>query len=743
MIFHRGETYWTAAASWVASLMLATVAHAATVNLVEDGRANAVIVIPSDAGDTAPLEKHPLFIEFGLMHSDARTAAELLARYVRESTGAALPIVTDDQLVPETNAIHVGPTGLAQSRLSDVEALDDDGFLIAVPDASNVILLGKTPIGAEFAVCDFLERELGVRWLFEGDLGEHVPVRQNLSVAGPDRVSQPTFKSRFFYIRGADGYIQGMTPWARRNRVHSRIEFHHNISKLVPVSWTKSHPAFFPLIDGERRLPKRMNQDDWHLCYAADGVAHEVAELIRRNLEKYPQYGSISLGVSDGGEDAYCHCIDCLAVRRGVGLNSLDYDHYSDQYYQWCNDVLNRVTVSHPEKLFGCLAYREVVDPPSFAVHDNLVPYLTYELLQWAVPERREAWKRQVRAWSSKAKHFGHYEYMFGEKHMLVPRIYLHALADYCRFAADQGAIGFYAETTGMNVRTMWYAGPQPYILLRLLWNPDADVDALLADWCAAAVGSNAAPYLEQYFRYWEHVWTQRVPQTDWFGKTSQLYLKFNSDEYLAAMRPEDLSICDAYLAAAVEHADAGKPRQRAEMFLAEFRKRRAERLDYQIDVWDAQRYVDIRAADAPVFQYAFTDGMKGWAPVSSNDTAKPVHDPALGAVRLTDNSTLGGPTIELAPDSAYVVSWNVKAVDVPPGARVTFIMQVGGDASYAVHRNLTSNALPGDWQSLRYAFRTQPGEKAAMFSTVLYVRGMKQGALLLKSISIAPFDAD
>jgi hypothetical protein len=729
------------------ALLCCIAAHAVAepppVCLVRDGQANAVIVIPSDLPDPPADEKHPLFIEFGLMRGDTRQSAELLAKYIQASAGATLPIVTDDHIPADTNAIHIGRTALARTRLADVAALDDDGFLIARPDASNVILLGATPLATEFAVCDFLEREIGVRWLFPGELGEHVPAHRNLCVAGPDRISQPTYISRIFYLRGRDGYVQGSSAWTRRNRAHSRIEFHHNISKLVPVSWGRSHPEFFPLLNGERYLPQRANQDDWHLCYAADGVAQAMADLLKRNIERYPQYGSISLGVSDGGADTYCQCADCLAARPANQLNSLGYHHYSDPYYRWINDVLDRVTAAHPNMLFGGLAYREVADPPSFQVHDNHVPYLTYELLQWAVPDRREAWRQQVLAWSDKAKRWGHYEYMFGEQYMLIPRIYPHAVADYLRFAAEHGAISFYAETTGMHAHTMSYAGPQAYIVLRLLWDPAADVDALLHDWCAAAVGPEAAPYLEAYFRHCERIWTQQVPQTAWFGSTAQTYLKFNSDEYLAGVRTADLDMLERLLVQTLETAPLqGIQRQRAEMFLADFQERRRERLDYQVAVWDLQKLVDTAEQGDAIYRATFDDGSSGWSAFSSNDTHVATHDVSNGTMRLVGDVSLVAPQIELEPDRAYVVSWRVDADAPYDDARITFVMEgmPSGEPDYKVQRNMRGIDLPDGPHTYQFAFRTQPSQAAKVkLRCAVMVRLMSEGELRLDDVSIAP----
>ncbi len=733
-----------------------------SVNLVDHGQAKAVIVIPDDT-TAQPAEKNwQLFLQEPLILSDARQSAQILSEYIQQCTGAQLSIVSESNRPANTNAIHVGRTTVAEKLLASVGTLDDDGFLIAVPDASNVILVGATEPATEFAVYDFLESELGVRWLFAGDLGEHVPSHESLSISGVQRISQPKFVSRFFRVEH-----EGGDTWTRRNRVHQRIAFHHNIEKVVPVrgekSWTAKHPEYFPLIENKRYLPERTNTSDWHLCYTADGVAQAMSDLVIDSLNQYPRYKSFSLGISDGGPETYCHCEPCLAARKDAGINAFGFNDYSNQYYQWCNDVVAGITAVKPDITVGCMAYREVAEAPDFDIHDRLVPHITYELVQWADAGRREQFKKIVEAWSDRAKQLGHYEYMFGELNITIPRLYAHSLADYLRYANDQGVIGFYAETTRMRANAMAYVGPQPYLLLRLLWNPDADVDLLINDWCASAVGVDAAPYLEKYYQRWEQIWTERIPKTMWFGIGSapRTYLKYNSDEYLQAVTTDDLDACEQLLVLAFENAPAQGPQHdRAAMFLADFRKHRAERLDYQVAVWDLQRQLATPATEqstgqstkqsiAPIYHQSFNHGFAGWAPASANDTVKAIADADSNTLRFTKDSSLESPMIELKPDQTYVVTFRVKANQVYKNTRLTFAMRAYPDTpagehgeqkepEYAIQRNMRGEDFTGQWQDLRYVFRTQPsaGSSVRLRCTVL-ARVMDYGNLELDEVSV------
>jgi hypothetical protein len=85
-----------------------------------------------------------------------------------------------------------------------------------------------------------------------------------------------------------------------------------------------------------------------------------------------------------------------------------------------------------------------------------------------------------------------------------------------------------------------WGEGPKPWIYLKLQWNPNQNVDALLDDWYRAAVGEKAAPKLREYYAIWEKFWTTTSVKSKWFTPAGQ-YLRFTTAEYLADIDPNDI----------------------------------------------------------------------------------------------------------------------------------------------------------------------------------------------------------
>ena len=144
--------------------------------LVQEREARAAILLAKDA----PKNLHQ--------------AAKQLVDYIERSTGAVVPVVHDPD-DNETDALIV----LGDHPRIDAGSTDDlvdDGFEIRFTNARTVAITSPTALGVEFGVYDFLERYVGVRWLFPGELGEHVPEHDVLSIPLEEVRSEPAFLGR-------------------------------------------------------------------------------------------------------------------------------------------------------------------------------------------------------------------------------------------------------------------------------------------------------------------------------------------------------------------------------------------------------------------------------------------------------------------------------------------------------------------------------------------------------------------
>lgn len=537
----------------IAMLACCGACRAQTLTLVEQGQPKAHVVLSRNA--PAQLEE----------------AAQTLVRCIREASGATLPILHDDDpTARQGTRIEIGETALSNARANLPRDFDEDGFVITA-QGNAITILGPTPWGTEFGVYDFLERYVGVRWLLPGPVGEDIPSAKTIRVPLGTVRQEPVFFSRL--LSGLRGPVQ--QTWARRNRMHGRVSFHHNLRSLFPwQTYAKSHPEFYPVLNGQRLVPTR--EEGWQPCFTAPGIVEEAVKNISAFFDRNPEATSYSLGMNDNRN--FCQCANCRARISGKE-NYLGHTDYSDLYYDWCNQVIEGVLKKHPDKWFGCLAYHNVATPPTKgAVHPRLIPFITYDRMKWIDPKLAAQGHAATEAWQKASGSFGWYDYIYGSPYCL-PRVYFHHTQAYLRYARDHGVKAHYAE-----IYPNWGEGPKPYLYLKLWWNPDQDVDKLLTEWYERCVGPEAAPYLAAYYRLWERFWTQDILKSKWFS-LGGAWLRFNDPSYLADVKREDIAESRRLLEQCLAKCRTEKQRARARLLEMAFQYYEASALAYLADV--------------------------------------------------------------------------------------------------------------------------------------------------------------
>ncbi|MDD4870349.1 MAG: DUF4838 domain-containing protein, partial [Kiritimatiellae bacterium] len=382
---------------------------------MQDGQSMARIVIAQKASD------------------EIKAAAQVMSRYIEQASGAHLEVLSDEaEQAGDGLVIQVGRTKLSANELQFPKDLDEDGFVIQVRPKS-IIIVGPTDWGTEFGVYGFLEKIVGVRWLMPGPDGDDVPVMKTITVPEGCISDQPVFFSRLF--SGLRGTCQ--TQWARFNRMHGRVSFHHNLLHLLPpAKYTKTHPEFFPIKDGKTRHLPTPDEHGWQPCFSAPGLADEAIRNIIAYFKEHPESSSYSLGANDSS--GYCRCTNCLARISGE-KNFIGRTDFSDLYYDWCNQVIEGVLKVYPDKWFGCLAYSEVAgQPKKTKVHPRLIPYMTYDRMKWIQPKIEADGHNATEVWHAASPTLGWYDYIYGTPYCL-PRVFFHKSEQYLRYAQTQG----------------------------------------------------------------------------------------------------------------------------------------------------------------------------------------------------------------------------------------------------------------------------------------------------------------
>ncbi|MBI4025822.1 MAG: hypothetical protein HY360_12630 [Verrucomicrobia bacterium] len=135
--------------------------------------------------------------EWLLTHAHAELARVFKKMTGREPSGLPESAVTNAAGL----CIYLGATEFAKQHGIDPQALKHEEAVVKVAD-NALILIGNDrypQLGTLHATTLFLQKDLGVRWLWPGELGEVIPKRAAITVPGAlERREAPSLKVRYW-----------------------------------------------------------------------------------------------------------------------------------------------------------------------------------------------------------------------------------------------------------------------------------------------------------------------------------------------------------------------------------------------------------------------------------------------------------------------------------------------------------------------------------------------------------------
>ena len=502
---------------------------------VLDGDRQATIVYENDARD------------------DTVRAYKDLAAYLRKSTGREFAAVAEKAFAVGAGKypIYVGMCNALsdrdRQRLTD--KMDRDAYLVRV-ERHATYLAGPRPWSTYWAVCQVLEDHVGVRWLIPGPLGEDVPKHDRIVVPTGERIFTPKVLSRLW----SGAHYGGV--WSLRQRIHGRYKFHHNLIRVFdPGKFYDGHPEWYPLRVGKRYRPSGTSDHSWQPCFASDSSVRHAADVARAAWTANPDLESYSYGCNDG--QGWCECDGCKATDRAIEPWDGFDGSRSYRFYTWLNKVAGELERTDPQKLLGCLAYSTYILPPEeMGLHKNIIPYLTSNRADYYEPEFRKQDQKLLEWWGRVAQQVGIYDYAYGMG-FAIPRIYNHLFQEAIQHAVKHRVRGFYAE-----VYPNWgLDGPKLYVMSRILWNPQADVDALTDEWNERMFREAAAP-MKKHFARCERAWREQDT-----GRGHWAYRMAARPKQFEVFPPAVLEECTGYLDEAAKLARTDVVKKRIHFF--------------------------------------------------------------------------------------------------------------------------------------------------------------------------------
>ena len=126
---------------------------------------------------------------------DGKTAVELVPDENQACLEASM--IVEKFLYKSTGKYSEAPAGAPQICFTiEKGKLDLEGFRFSFPSANKMVITGGGPNGVMFGALEFCERFIGVRFLYPGPAGEHVPKLKNLDVPMKEFSDAPVYTTR-------------------------------------------------------------------------------------------------------------------------------------------------------------------------------------------------------------------------------------------------------------------------------------------------------------------------------------------------------------------------------------------------------------------------------------------------------------------------------------------------------------------------------------------------------------------
>lgn len=445
--------------------------------VTDSGKSDYVIVIGEDA---SPSEKH---------------GVTELRKFLKEISGTELPVVTDRTPVTNHEIILGDNAHLRELNVQmDWKKLGSEGFTIRTVDDHLIIAGGKLR-GTMYGVYSFLEDHLGCRW-FSSKVSR-IPKMSRIQVGTINDTQAPVLEYREpFYTDAFDG------DWSARNKMNSSrarltldhggkvtySHFVHTFNSLIPPKqYFADHPEYYSEIDG-KRVSERTQ-----LCLTNPDVLRIVIDKVRQWIAESPEASIYSVSQNDWRN--WCQCANCREIDEREGSHSGTMLHF-------VNQVAEAIEKDHPDKAIDTLAYQYTRKPPkTIRPRENVIVRLcsieccfSHTLEEC---EQNASFKDDIVGWSKISDRLYIWDYVTDFSHYIMPFPNLYVLKPNIQFFINHGVKGIFEESNYSPGGGGEFAELRAYLLAKLLWNPDYDVDTAIDEFLEGYYGKSAAPLRE------------------------------------------------------------------------------------------------------------------------------------------------------------------------------------------------------------------------------------------------------
>ena len=465
-------------------------------------------------------------------------ACEELQRIVKAMTGVTLPIdrYENDPKLAGLPAICVGKGNFRKNPKREhpelVPALTElrgtDGYAIREADG-DLYVYGVKEKGAMNGVYALIENNTD--YIFTRPSPQHGEVftpRKDLEfVWGDGVVAKPKATIRGLWnIRESAYWAANFAttcpaPWGDELKPYTRGG--HNINAFLGDF--KEHNEFYGMVGGKRDKPYGNM-----VCFMNPKLKDFFAENVLRLFDQVqaPEMRGVCITLDDSYN--WCGCPLCakdFTLPTGELVKQTDPDFMSTQAFLLLNHAADRLNAAYFDKHIWSLAYFQTAEPPRCAVSPNLdmmfAPYYRANDTNPVFCEENLVWLDRLKRWRAK---ISNPETFFIRGYtglgLAFPRPLCHThqrdWREYFKYCAgiDSEAVsvqpdGFKPGTTEpfSTMETMDWSAIEFWVMLRLMWDPEQDVEQLYKRYCYRAYREAAKP-MERFYGIIRREWIRK-----------------------------------------------------------------------------------------------------------------------------------------------------------------------------------------------------------------------------------------
>ncbi len=438
------------------------------------------------------------------------TAVDELQTYLEKICGAEFEYVTEAQISADDKAIIIGETELEKSITQiDRSGIKADGFRL-FSDGTHLLIAGADSRGSLYGVYTFLEEYLGVRW-FTPTL-EIVPESKDIVIdSAIDRKVEPSFAVRRNDCVGINNAYRARTKmnvsfWEEMPEYGGALTYvlwDVTLDKLVPDSLFAEHPEYFAMNpDGSRTTD--------HVCLSHPDVLPIAVANAREAILDCPRDSKyIHIGQKDNSN--YCHCETCETLYAKHGSICAPTIIFTNAFADALDDEF-------PDFTFTFYAYGETDRPPTdetLVCNPNVAPVLCGihracrshpftecgaidgdESLMNLYGEKEPMVAQDYANWVKFAERTYIYDYTINFLNSAQFFSNFETMQSTMKYMHDIGITG-YIYNCG-DGHSAAFNELRNYLLHKLQWDVNADVEYHMMDFMNAYYGEEAAPYIKE-----------------------------------------------------------------------------------------------------------------------------------------------------------------------------------------------------------------------------------------------------